>query len=244
MKTPIEYGSKSSSGSGPRYMRTSVMRSSVGLLDVSEIDDKGPRTSTGGGRRSVIQGVLSNRNRMSGMLQAGASCARLSAAKLGGGNLVADGSELADQMSANQLPSRYHGIARKLFSKLNHSDLVDLYDYMDGQPFVVRPQMGVFRVHKLFTLLGLRHVPVIDYGEKCVGIITRKDLLPHVLESFTARAAETMDTTMGAQCGMPPEAEEQETGHEVGEEGEGEHVRDFSYRCSVGEPNPIGEIRV
>ncbi len=50
----------------------------------------------------------------------------------------------------------------------------------------VRPYAAVFRVHKLFTLLGLRHVPVVDKGDRLVGVITRKDLLPHVLSGHHA----------------------------------------------------------
>ena len=218
-----------------------IRRSSIGLLGVDQVDENGPRTSTGDSRKSsFMSSVLTNRKGtvLSDVLQAGKTCARLSVNKIGGGNLVSEASKLADQGKANQLPQRFHGIARKLFSKLNHSDLVDLYDYMDGQPFVVRPQMGVFRVHKLFTLLGLRHVPVIDYGEKCVGIITRKDLLPHVLENFTQRAAEQVDEGLPPDPGGPPEPEGAD------EEEEGAELREFSYRCSVGPPNPAGQIRV
>ena len=59
--------------------------------------------------------------------------------------------------------------------------MVDLGHFMDDTPYLTRPNTPVFRVHKMFTLLGMRHIPVVDQGERVVGMITRKDLLPWVL---------------------------------------------------------------
>ena len=61
------------------------------------------------------------------------------------------------------------------------SGLIDLGAFMDSSAYLTRPDTPVFRVHKIFTLLGTRHIPVVDHAQRAVGIITRKDLLPSVL---------------------------------------------------------------
>ena len=84
--------------------------------------------------------------------------------------------------------------------------------------------LGVLGAAQLFTLLGLRHVAVIDYREHVIGIITRKDLLPHVLERFTRSTANvtSRDLLSGLQPYYPQPAKSNGSGGESGCESSGE----------------------
>eukprot|EP01062_Namystynia_karyoxenos_P034827 TRINITY_DN25497_c0_g1_i1.p1 TRINITY_DN25497_c0_g1~~TRINITY_DN25497_c0_g1_i1.p1 ORF type:complete len:956 (+),score=274.77 TRINITY_DN25497_c0_g1_i1:103-2868(+) len=58
---------------------------------------------------------------------------------------------------------------------------VDLGPYINRSPFTVQPHFSLKLTYELFTSLGLRHLIVLD-GRRCVGVITRKDLLSQNLE--------------------------------------------------------------
>ena len=93
------------------------------------------------------------------------------------------------EANGNEASAAVQRIAKSFSSKLlgkvaSSKMTVDLRQYIDGQPYTCRPEAAVFRIHKLFTLLGLRHIPVVDHG-RVVGMVTRKDLLPWVLEGVT-----------------------------------------------------------
>ena len=60
---------------------------------------------------------------------------------------------------------------------------------MNAAPITVRSNMSATRVHRLFVVLGLRHLAVVDERNHVVGIITRKDL------HAAARAAHEATTT-------------------------------------------------
>ena len=42
--------------------------------------------------------------------------------------------------------------------------------------------MPLRRVYRLFNEIGVRHLPVVDCREQVIGIITRKDILPEMIE--------------------------------------------------------------
>ena len=77
------------------------------------------------------------------------------------------------------------------------SGLIDLGAFMDSSAYLTRPDTPVFRVHKIFTLLGTRHIPVVDHAQRAVGIITRKDLLPWVLHGVHVSSSTHADTETG-----------------------------------------------
>lgn len=60
---------------------------------------------------------------------------------------------------------------------------VDLRPIMELSPLAVMHTTPLPRIHRLFHLLGLRHLYVTDTRNQVVGVITRKDLLPEVLEA-------------------------------------------------------------
>lgn len=65
-----------------------------------------------------------------------------------------------------------------------HYDLyLDLGPYANPTYHVVQEDTSLAKVYTLFRTLGLRHVAVVPRSSQIVGIISRKDLLPHVLES-------------------------------------------------------------
>ncbi len=59
---------------------------------------------------------------------------------------------------------------------------LDLRPFMDPSPYVVNELMPLRRVYRLFNEIGVRHLTVVDCREQVVGIITRKDILPHHIE--------------------------------------------------------------
>jgi hypothetical protein len=53
---------------------------------------------------------------------------------------------------------------------------VDLSRYADQATFTVRASMCLSRTYNLFTVLGVRHLVILDYDNRPTGIITREDL--------------------------------------------------------------------
>ena len=47
--------------------------------------------------------------------------------------------------------------------------------------------MPLRRVYKLFNRVGVRHLVVVDCREMVVGIVTRKDVLPEIIEERLER---------------------------------------------------------
>lgn len=119
---------------------------------------------------------------------------------------------------------RYDFTCRQL--KLTEPDLnrsLDLGPYMDPAPPLVFGISPLPQIYHLFNRMGYRHVLVIDAGLKVVGIITRKDTFPELVErrlvanfasslmcstrrSFSSAAAQQQPTTTPAkafQAGAP-----------------------------------------
>lgn len=62
---------------------------------------------------------------------------------------------------------------------------VDLRPYCNTSPFTVNEAASVPRTYRLFRLLGMRHLLVVDRKGHLVGIITRHDLLEeHILAAL------------------------------------------------------------
>lgn len=60
---------------------------------------------------------------------------------------------------------------------------IDLRPYMNPTPFTVHLHAPLDRAFRLFRQHGLRHLVVINDCHDVVGIISRADLLPDVLET-------------------------------------------------------------
>jgi len=65
---------------------------------------------------------------------------------------------------------------------------IDLRRFMDGSPLTVSAGTPLTRVYNLFNLIGVRHLPVLGEQMQLVGMITRKDTLPELIESKLASA--------------------------------------------------------
>eukprot|EP00303_Exanthemachrysis_gayraliae_P004836 CAMPEP_0206013276 /NCGR_PEP_ID=MMETSP1464-20131121/16209_1 /ASSEMBLY_ACC=CAM_ASM_001124 /TAXON_ID=119497 /ORGANISM="Exanthemachrysis gayraliae, Strain RCC1523" /LENGTH=161 /DNA_ID=CAMNT_0053386989 /DNA_START=12 /DNA_END=498 /DNA_ORIENTATION=+ len=78
--------------------------------------------------------------------------------------------------------------------------LVDLRAVMELSPMSVHSWTPVPRVHELFCNLGLRHLFVCDARYQLVGVITRKDLLPEVLEAEAAGEVSDVDGDHAARA--------------------------------------------
>ena len=73
--------------------------------------------------------------------------------------------------------------------------MIDLRPHCDRSPYVVNELLPLRRVFRLFSTMGLRHLPVVDEHSCIVGMITRKDFLKIKASSFhtlsSARRQET-----------------------------------------------------
>jgi chloride channel 7 len=72
-----------------------------------------------------------------------------------------------------------------LKAKLTHEDLsmiISLEPFMNRSFFSIHHEFSAMHSFRLFRGLGLRHLPVVDYKNEVVGIITRKDLIEPVIE--------------------------------------------------------------
>ena len=73
-------------------------------------------------------------------------------------------------------------IASLELSEADKAAAIDLRPFMDPSPYVVNELMPLRRVYRLFNEIGVRHLTVVDCREQVVGIITRKDILPEIIE--------------------------------------------------------------
>lgn len=60
-------------------------------------------------------------------------------------------------------------------SAADMKEWIDLAPYIN-LPYTIRDRSPLSRVFRLFRTMGLRHLVVVDVGQRVVGIITRKDL--------------------------------------------------------------------
>ena len=118
----------------------------------------------------------------------------------------ADGAQQAEKVS--DIASRFRrNLQSDATTEEAEGGVIDLGHFMDDTPYLTRPNTPVFRVHKMFTLLGLRHLPVVDQGERVVGMITRKDLLPWLLDDGAAHKAHAaLEEGRGAQQDLHEQA--------------------------------------
>lgn len=63
---------------------------------------------------------------------------------------------------------------------------IDLQPFVNPTPYIVPEDMSLTKVYNLFRQLGLRHICVVPRPSQVVGVITRKDLLPEMLEEKEA----------------------------------------------------------
>ncbi|KAJ7546444.1 hypothetical protein O6H91_08G040500 [Diphasiastrum complanatum] len=63
---------------------------------------------------------------------------------------------------------------------------LDLKPFVNPSPYIVPEDMSLTKVYNLFRQLGLRHVFVVPRPSRVIGVITRKDLLPEVLEESSS----------------------------------------------------------
>eukprot|EP01062_Namystynia_karyoxenos_P034828 TRINITY_DN25497_c0_g2_i1.p1 TRINITY_DN25497_c0_g2~~TRINITY_DN25497_c0_g2_i1.p1 ORF type:complete len:948 (+),score=286.76 TRINITY_DN25497_c0_g2_i1:76-2844(+) len=80
---------------------------------------------------------------------------------------------------------------------------IDFAPYANRSPFTVQPHFSLKLTYELFTALGLRHLLVVD-GRRCLGVITRKDLLSQNLEDRLG--PEALAELRGRRGGIAPES--------------------------------------
>ena len=66
---------------------------------------------------------------------------------------------------------------------------VDLRPYINAGPYIVHHNTSLQRLYRLFRGMGLRHLCVVDFHNRVVGMITRNDLMDSALK---ARAQEVL----------------------------------------------------
>lgn len=68
---------------------------------------------------------------------------------------------------------------------------IDLRPYLDSSAHNVNVDFSAVDVYNLFRHLGLRHLTVVDGYNRIKGMITRKDLLAHVMKKKIKDKEET-----------------------------------------------------
>lgn len=71
---------------------------------------------------------------------------------------------------------------------------LDLRPYANTAPYTVNETASIQRTYRLFRTLGLRFLCVVNHHNQVVGIITRKDLLPHSLQDSLLRGRNAHNT--------------------------------------------------
>lgn len=84
---------------------------------------------------------------------------------------------LLDSASTGQLPPSPHG------PPIDPSQKIDLRPYTNLSAMRIQSTFSVLRTYIVFRTLGLRHLTVVDNLNRVVGMVTRKNLLGHWLET-------------------------------------------------------------
>ena len=94
----------------------------------------------------------------------------------------------AREASRNAPIDERRAAAAEMLRDDDASRRIDLRPLMELSPHSVLHSMPLPRLHDMFVTLGLRHLYVTDTRNHIVGIVTRKDLLPEVLDANTTAA--------------------------------------------------------
>lgn len=91
--------------------------------------------------------------------------------------------ECGKRVEASLYRDNLHGVLPPLEKWLDAQ--LDLSPYIDYSGFCVLATATLPRTYQMFLTLGLRHLTVVDSGNRIVGIITRKDLMAdRIIESI------------------------------------------------------------
>ena len=69
------------------------------------------------------------------------------------------------------------------FSQKDLDTTVDLRVFMDPAPHTISELAPMSSVYHMFNQMGVRHLPVFDERQQLCGIITRKDMVPELIEA-------------------------------------------------------------
>ena len=69
------------------------------------------------------------------------------------------------------------------FSQKDLDTTVDLRVFMDPAPHTISELAPMSSVYHMFNQMGVRHLPVFDERQRLCGIITRKDMVPELIEA-------------------------------------------------------------
>jgi chloride channel 7 len=80
---------------------------------------------------------------------------------------------------------------------MHQKNALNISDIMDRAPIVVTPDTKIHRSFKLFRMMGLRHLLVVNRNGTIAGMITRKDLQSYKVNEAIAEIAESkgLDTS-------------------------------------------------
>ena len=77
---------------------------------------------------------------------------------------------------------RYPDIKSVVPAAADRDKLVDLRPYINTSPYTVHESASVRRAYTFFRSMAMRHLCIQDHEHRCVGIVTRHDLLEHHIE--------------------------------------------------------------
>jgi len=69
------------------------------------------------------------------------------------------------------------------FSEKDLNTVIDLRVFMDPAPHTISELAPMASVYHMFNQMGVRHLPVFDERQRLCGIITRKDMVPELIEA-------------------------------------------------------------
>ena len=166
----------------------------------------GSNGGSGGGRNSQRGGG-------SGGVTLSASASSVDSTTMeNGGDLFANGESnlLSPLVTWEKLEGcypRYPAIKDVLPAAADREKLVDLRPYVNTSPYTVHESASVRRAYTFFRSMAMRHLCILDHEHRCVGIVTRHDLLEHSIEDslhasnaplFAPPFAGTQTATVGA----------------------------------------------
>ena len=80
---------------------------------------------------------------------------------------------------------------------------IDLRPYVNTSPYTLHESASVRKSYNFFRLLGLRQLCIIDHSHRCIGVVTRHDLLEEHIES-KHKAHQAWESDPKARPAMTP----------------------------------------
>ena len=99
---------------------------------------------------------------------------------------------------------RYPSMDDFTMKEMQRGMVVDLRPYVNTSPYTLHESASVRKTYRLFTGMALRHLCILDHEHRCVGLVTRHDLLDSHIKSLRTNASTSWVQSPQMKSGASP----------------------------------------